>query len=37
LISKKYLTPDTLEIIVETKDFEFEPGQYVSLKMKDKI
>lgn len=37
LISKKYLTPDTLELIIETKNFSFEPWQYVSLKMKDKI
>jgi NAD(P)H-flavin reductase len=31
------LTPDTLELIVATKDFSFEPGQYVTVQMKDKI
>lgn len=35
LKEKNYLTPDTLELVFETKDFEFEPWQYVSLKMKD--
>lgn len=35
LKSKTYLTPDTLELVFETKDFKFTPGQYVSLQMKD--
>lgn len=37
VISKVYLTPDTIELKVETKDFAFQAGQYISLKMKDKI
>lgn len=35
LKSKTYLTPDTLELVFETKDFKFTPGQYISLQMKD--
>lgn len=35
LKSKTYLTPDTLELAFETKDFSFIPGQYVSLQMND--
>jgi ferredoxin-NADP reductase len=31
------LTPDTLELVVGTKDFSFKPGQYVTMQMKDKI
>lgn len=37
LKNKTFLTEDTLELVFEAKDFEFEPWQYVSLKMKDKI
>lgn len=35
LISKHYLTPDTLELVFSCKDFVFIPGQYVSLQMSD--
>lgn len=35
LVSKKYLTPDTLELVFSCDDFEFIPGQYVSLQMRD--
>lgn len=35
LISKKYLTPDTLELIFSCRDFTFIPGQYISLQMRD--
>lgn len=35
LISKKYLTPDTVELIFSCEDFIFIPGQYVSLQMSD--
>ena len=35
LISKKYLTPDTVELIFSCEDFVFIPGQYVSLQMSD--
>ena len=35
LISKKYLTPDTIELVFKTKDFKFIPGQFVSLQMSD--
>ena len=37
ILAKNMLTPDTLELIVATKDFSFRPGQYVTLQMKDKI
>lgn len=33
--SVTFLTPDTAEIRFKAKDFRFEPGQYVSLTMKD--
>lgn len=36
LKEKKYLTKDTVELFFETKDFEYKPGQYVSINMKDK-
>lgn len=36
VLSKVYLTPDTIELIVETKDFSFTAWQYISLKMKDR-
>ena len=35
LISKTYLTPDTIELIFSCEDFIFTPGQYVSLQMSD--
>ncbi|MDA9129071.1 ferredoxin [Candidatus Gracilibacteria bacterium] len=35
LKSKTYLTPDVVELIFDTQDFEFTPGQYVSLQMRD--
>lgn len=35
VLSKVYLTPDTIELVVKTKDFSFTAWQYVSLKMKD--
>lgn len=35
LLSKKYLTPDTLELVFQSNNFEFEPWQYISLKMRD--
>lgn len=37
IVAKNILTPDTLEIVIETKNFTFEPGQYVTMQMKDKI
>lgn len=36
VLSKVYLTPDTIELVVETKNFSFEAWQYINLKMKDK-
>ena len=35
LISKKYLTPNTVELIFSCHDFVFIPGQYVSLQLSD--
>ncbi len=35
LISKKYLTPDVLELVFQTEKFSCVPGQYISLQMKD--
>lgn len=35
IISKKMLTPDTLELKISTNHFSFKPGQYVSIQMKD--
>jgi len=35
LVSKTYLTPDTLELVFTAQDFSFIPGQYVSLQMSD--
>lgn len=35
LVSKKYLTPDTVELVFSCEDFVFIPGQYVSLQMSD--
>ena len=35
LLSKRFLTPDTLELVFSVKDFVFTPGQFVSLQMKD--
>ena len=35
LTSKRYLTPDTLELIFSCSDFNFIPGQYISLQMSD--
>ena len=37
ILAKNMLTPDTLELVVATKDFSFKPGQYVTVQMKDKI
>ena len=35
LISKTYLTPDTVELVFSCHDFVFTPGQYISLQMND--
>ncbi len=36
ILSKKMLTPNVLELRIATKDFRSHPGQYVSIRMKDK-
>lgn len=35
LRSKTYLTPNVVELIFDTENFEFIPGQYISLQMRD--
>jgi NAD(P)H-flavin reductase len=37
LVEKNYLTPDTLELKFNTKNFKFKPGQYISLQGNDSL